>query len=266
MRSQISAAFTILSYILSASASLSSATAEETSIIVFAATSLKNSLDEISSAWTLKFGAQIKISYAASNALAKQIEEGAPADLFISADLDWMNYLEDKNLVETGARINLLGNSIVLIASKDWNRDNIRIVPNFPLVELLGDGRLALANVASVPAGKYAKAALEKLGVWSSVSNRLAEAENVRAALAFVARGEAPLGIGYITDAMTEPSLKIIGTFPPDSHPPIVYPAAIIVGSKNPRAREFLRYLSGSEAKLIFEKNGFSPLTGKSLS
>jgi len=266
MRSQIGAAFTILAYILSAPAMLSSAAGKESSVVVFAAASLKNALDEISSAWTLKFGAPIKISYAASNTLAKQIEEGAPADLFISADLDWMDYIEKKNLVKVGTRINLLGNSIVLIASKDWNKNNINIVPNFPLVELLGDGRLALANTASVPAGKYAKAALENLGVWSSVSHRLAEAENVSAALAFVARGESPLGIGYITDAMTEPSLKIVGTFPPDSHPPIVYPAAITASSKNPRAEQFFRYLSGSEAKLIFEKNGFRPFTTKSSS
>jgi molybdate transport system substrate-binding protein len=168
--------------------------------------------------------------------------------------------------VQAGTRSNLLGNAIVLVAPKDWMKGDVKIELNFSLANLLGDGRLAIANVAAVPAGKYAKAALEKLGVWSSVANKVAEAENVRAALALVARGEAPLGIVYRTDAAAEPGVKIVGTFPEDSHPPIVYPSALLVNSKGARAEEFLRYLAGPEAKAAFEKNGFIVLMHRSSS
>src|SRR6202030_1284486 len=144
-------------------------------VVVFAAASLKNALDEIATGGTAKSGVEIKTSYAASSALAKQIEEGAPADLFISADLEWMDYVDKKNLVQAGTRGNLLGNSIVLVAAKDWTKGDVKIEPNFPLANLLGDGRLAMANVAAVPAGKYAKAALETLGVWNSIANKVAE-------------------------------------------------------------------------------------------
>jgi molybdate transport system substrate-binding protein len=245
-------------------ASLLPSSAQSESVVVFAAASLKNALDEIATGWTARSGVTVKTSYAASSALAKQIEEGAPADLFISADLDWMDYVEKKSLLKTGTRSNLLGNSIVLVASKDWAKGDIKIEPNFPLAGLLGDGRLAMAGIASVPAGKYGKAALEKLGVWDSVANKVAEAENVRAALALVARGEAPLGIVYRTDAAVEPNVKIAGTFPNDSHPPIVYPAAVLASSKNTKAEDFLRYLAAPEAKAIFVKNGFTELAARS--
>jgi molybdate transport system substrate-binding protein len=256
------AAFAI-AFALAATLPSSPAGAESESVVVFAAASLKNALDEIAASWTVKSGVTVKTSYAASSALAKQIEEGAPADLFISADLDWMDYVEKKNLLKAGSRGNLLGNSIVLVASKDWTKGDVKIEPNF-LLASLGDGRLAMASVAAVPAGKYGKAALEKLGAWSSVANKVAETENVRAALALVARGEAPLGIVYRTDAAAEPSVKIVGTFPDDSHPPIVYPAAALASSKNAKAEDFLRYLAGPEAKAIFVKNGFTVFAARS--
>jgi molybdate transport system substrate-binding protein len=257
------AAFAI-AFALAATVLPSPSTAQGESVVVFAAASLKNALDEIATGWTAKSGVAVKTSYAASSALAKQIEEGAPADLFISADLDWMDYIETKNLLKAGTRGNLLGNAIVLVAPKDWTKGDIKIESNFPLAGLLGDGRLAMAGIASVPAGKYGKASLEKLGVWNSVANKLAESENVRAALALVARGEAPLGIVYRTDAAAEPSVKIVGTFPDDSHPPIVYPAAALASSKTAKAEDFLRYLAGPEAKAIFVKNGFTVLIARS--
>ncbi|SRR5579885_528409 len=232
-------------------------------VVVFAAASLKNALDEAAQTWAKKSGIEVKLSYAASSALAKQIEAGAPADIFISADLDWMDYAETKKLLRAGTRINLLGNSIVLIANKDWNKGGVKISANFPLAELLSGGRLAMADTAAVPAGKYGKEALEKLGVWNSVSGKLAQAENVRAALVLVGRGEAPLGIVYKTDAAAEPNVKIVGTFPDDSHKTIVYPAAMIDASKNAKAGEFLQYLAGPEAKAIFERHGFTALAAR---
>jgi molybdate transport system substrate-binding protein len=266
MRLPFHAAAFAIAFALAASISPSPADAQGKPVIVFAAASLKGALDEAAAVWTAKSGVEVKTSYAASPALAKQIEEGAPADLFISADLDWMDYVDKKNLMKAGTRGNLLGNSIVLVASKDWTKGAIKIEPNFPLATLLGDGRLAMAGVVSVPAGKYGKAALEKLGVWNSVANKLAESENVRAALVLVARGEAPLGIVYRTDAAAEPSVKIIGTFPEDSHPPIVYPVAALASSKNTKAEDFLRYLAGPEARAVFEKNGFIVLARRSSS
>ncbi|HLL26860.1 MAG TPA: molybdate ABC transporter substrate-binding protein [Xanthobacteraceae bacterium] len=266
MRLPFHAAAFAIAFAFAASVSASSSVAQNAPVVVFAAASLKNALDEIATGWTAKSGTEVKTSYAASSALAKQIEEGAPADLFISADLDWMEYVEKKNLVQPGTRGNLLGNAIVLVASRDWAKGDVKIEPNFPLASLLGDGRLAMAGTATVPAGKYGRAALEKLGVWNSVSSKLAEAENVRAALALVGRGEAPLGIVYRTDAAAEPNVKVVGTFPDDSHPPIVYPAAALVNSKNAKAVEFLHYLAGPEAKAIFDKNGFTVLATRSSS
>ena len=227
-------------------------------LIVFAAASLKNALDEINDAWSKRSGVAVRTSYAASSALAKQIEEGAPADVFLSADLDWMDYVEKKNLIRAGTRQSLLGNSIVLIAPKGWSKGEVKIGPNFPLASLLGDGRLSVAATATVPAGRYAKAALEKLGVWGSVERKLAEAENVRAALAFVSRGEAPLGIVYSTDAAAETSVVIVGRFPADSHPPIVYPVGVMSASKNAEAENYRKYIGGPEARKVFEKHGFA--------
>lgn len=229
-------------------------------IVVFAAASMKNALDEIAGEWSKTNKTEVKISYAASSALAKQIENGAPADLFISADLKWMDYVQEKKLAKSGTRQNLLGNTLVLIARKDEKFKDVKIEPNFDLAKLLGNDRLAVGQVDSVPAGIYAKAALEKLGVYKSVEPRLAQAENVRVALAYVSRGEAPLGIVYGTDAASEPQVMVAGTFPEGSHPPIVYPVAQLETSKNPQAAEFLKALSAPTSQAIFKKHGFSVL------
>ena len=226
-------------------------------VVVFAAASLKNALDNVGAAWKAESGKEATISYAASSALAKQIESTAPADIFISADLQWMKYLSDKKLIKPGSEVELLGNRIVLIAPKDSTAE-IAIAKDFALAKLLGDGKLAMADVKAVPAGKYGKAALEKLGVWSSVEGKVAQAENVRAALKLVAIGEAPLGIVYQTDAHAEPAVKVIGTFPSDSHEPIVYPIGITAESKNADAEAFVKFVQSAKAKSLFEEQGFT--------
>jgi molybdate transport system substrate-binding protein len=231
-------------------------------VTVFAAASLKNALDDAAKIYQAKTGDKVVISYAASSALAKQIEAGAPADIFFSADLDWMDYLAQKNLINTASRQTLLGNTLVLIAQKD-SAVSLTIDKNFPLLEALGpDGKLAMASVDSVPAGKYGKAALTYLGVWDAVSPRVAQAENVRAALALVARGEAPLGIVYGTDAKAEPAVEVVGTFPQQSHPKIEYPIALLASAK-PDARKLLDFLESPEAKSAFEAQGFSIPAGQ---
>jgi len=224
---------------------------------VFAAASMKNALDDISAAYTAKSGIKIVASYAASSALAKQIEQGAPADIFASADTDWMDYTIGKKTINEPSRVNLLGNSLVLIAPKDSRLDKVAIGPAFDLSKLVGDGKIATGDVKSVPAGKYAKAALEKLGAWQAAEPKFAMTENVRAALALVALGEAPLGIVYSTDAKVEPGVKIVGIFPADSHPAIIYPVAATATAK-PEAAGYLAFLRSSAARTIFEKYGFS--------
>jgi molybdate transport system substrate-binding protein len=229
-------------------------------VVVFAAASLKNALDETAATWSKDTGKPApKISYAASSALAKQIEQAAPADLFISADLDWMDYLAGKNLIKADTRFNLLGNKIVLIAPKDAKLATVPLT-GADLTKVLSGGRLSMANVDAVPVGKYGKAALEKLGAWNAVRDHLAQAENVRAALLLVARGEAPLGIVYSTDAAAEPNVKIVASFPADSHPPIIYPAALTKDSKNTDAKAFLDFLRSAKARTAFEKQGFTVL------
>lgn len=230
-------------------------------VIVFAAASLKGALDEVDRAWEAETGRSAKISYAASSALAKQIEEGAPADVFISADLDWMKYLSDKSLIKAGSAMKLLGNKIVLVAPADSSAE-VKIENGFDLAGLLGEGRLAMGDVKAVPAGKYGKAALESLGAWAGVEGKIAQAENVRAALRLVATGEAPLGIVYQTDAAVEPGVKIIGVFPDDSHAPIVYPIAVTAESTNSDAVRFVEYLQTDRAKNLFEAQGFTFLAG----
>jgi len=226
------------------------------SLLVFAAASLKNALDDVAALSSSK----PVISYGASSALAKQIESGAPAQIFISADLDWMDYLEQRRLLRDGTRKNILGNKLVLIApAGSTAKADIR--PGFPLGALLGDGRLATADPASVPAGKYTKAALEKLGVWDSVAGKLAPAENVRAALSLVARGETPLGTVYATDAAVDPKVRVVAVFPDGLHPPIVYPAALTsTAPASGAAADFLALLNSSAARKVFEKYGFTPL------
>lgn len=228
--------------------------------VVFAAASLKDALDAIATGWEKETGKHATISYAASSALAKQIEAAAPADMFISADLDWMDYLDKKGLIAPGTRHNLLGNSLVLIAPADGKAANVDIAPNFPLATLLGGGKLAMADPNAVPAGKYGKAALTKLGVWDAVAGSVASAENVRACLLLVARGEAPYGVVYKTDAAIEPKVKIAGTFPADSIPPIIYPIGLTAASKNPDAAAFESYLSSPPAAAVFDRYGFAVL------
>jgi molybdate transport system substrate-binding protein len=234
----------------------SPASAQEKSLTVFAAASMKNALDDIDAAYTAKTGIKMVASYAASSALAKQIEQGAPADVFASADTDWMDYATAKKTINEPTRVNLLGNSIVLIAPKDSKIDNVAIGPGFDLAKLVGDGKIATADVKSVPVGKYAKASLGKLGAWTAAEPKFAMTENVRAALALVARGEAVLGIVYSTDAQVEPGVKIVGTFPADSHPAIIYPVAATATAK-PEVADYLAFLRSSAAKAIFEKYGF---------
>jgi molybdate transport system substrate-binding protein len=236
------------------------ARAQDAKLIVFAAASLKDALDEVNAAYQREKGQETATSYAASSTLAKQIEAAAPADVFISADLDWMDYLASKNLIKTATRTNLLGNRIVLIARKD-EAQPVEIKAGFDLNKILGEGRLAIANVDSVPAGKYGKAALEKLGVWANVSNKIAQAENVRAALLLVSRGEAPAGIVYQTDAAAGTNVKIIGLFPEDTHPPIIYPIAITANATAADAAAFLAYIKSANAKPMFEAQGFTVLS-----
>ena len=235
------------------------ASAQEKGPVVFAAASLKNALDDVNAAWTAKTGKAATISYAASSALAKQIESGAPADLFVSADLAWMDELAGKSLIRPESSVELLGNSIVLVAPKGTVAP-AEISAALPLAKLLGTGKLAMANVDSVPAGKYGKAALTALGLWDGVKDQVAQAENVRAALLLVSRAEAPLGIVYKTDAAADAAVEIVGTFPKTSHPPIVYPAALTADSKAADAGAFLAFLKTDAAKALFEKQGFTVL------
>lgn len=228
-------------------------------VTVFAAASLKNALDAVNAAWQKEAGKETAVSYAASSALAKQIESGAPADVFISADLAWMDYVAEKKLIKDDTRANLLGNRIVLATGKQ-DAAAVDIKEGFDLKGLLGGGKLAMGAVDSVPAGRYGKAALEKLGVWSSVGKDVAGAENVRAALLLVSRGEAPYGIVYQTDAAADKGVKVAGIFPEDSHPPIVYPIAITADSNNPDAAAYVDFVKSDKAAALFETHGFTIL------
>jgi molybdate transport system substrate-binding protein len=226
-------------------------------LLVFAAASLKPALDEILATPSARAIGPIKASYAASSQLAHQIEAGAPAGLFISADQDWMNTVDEKNRIVRDTRVDLLGNALVLVAPKDSTTQRT-IAPNFDLAGALGkDGRLAMGEPNSVPAGKYGKAALTALGVWDAIQPRVVSADNVRAALNFVVRSEAPLGIVYRSDAMSEPAVRVVGTFPDSTHPPIVYPAAILTDHDTPAARKLLDLLRSPETQTIFRRYGF---------
>ena len=240
-------------------AALAPVAVQDKVLTIFAAASLKNALDDVDAAYSAKSGVKVVVSYAASSALAKQLEQGAPADIFISADTDWMDYSSSKKTITDSTRVNLLGNKIVLIAPKDSKIDTVSIGQGFDLAKLAGDGKIATADVVSVPVGKYAKAALEKLGAWQASEPKFAMTENVRAALALVARSEAVLGIVYETDAKVEPGVKIAGTFPADSHPAIIYPVASTATAKSDAA-SYLAFLRSEAAKAIFEKYGFTYL------
>jgi len=227
-------------------------------IVVFAAASLTDALQDVTAQAERLLGVTVKLSFAASSALARQIDNGAPADVFVSADTDWMDYLQTHARIEPGSRVDLLGNRLVLVAPAGSDA-RLKIGRDFPLAAALAGGRLAVGDPDAVPAGRYARAALTQLGVWDSVSGRLVRAENVRAALALVDRGEVPLGIVYRTDALIDKGVRIVDTFPAGSHPPIVYPVALLVGAKA-GARDYLEYLRTPAATAVFSKYGFEPV------
>jgi molybdate transport system substrate-binding protein len=230
--------------------------AKAADVLVFGAASLKEALDEQAKQFEAASGNKVVISYGASNALAKQIEAGAPADLFISADLDWMDYVDQRGLVIPSTRANLLRNSLVLIAPAA-SKSTLKIGPGFGLAAALGPNKLAMANPDSVPAGRYGKRALEYLGVWAGVEKQVARAENVRAALALVSRGEAPFGIVYSTDALSDKGVRVVDTFPAASHPPILYPVAVLTSSRSSAAKPFLGFLRSAPARATWENYGF---------
>jgi len=226
------------------------------SAMVFAAASLKEALDAVVQSFASERGGQVEVSYAASSVLARQITRGAPADIFISADTHWIEFVEKAGVVAQGSRRNLLANDLVLVAPANAKVD-VKLNFGVDLAPALGKGRLAMGEPDSVPAGMYGKSALKALGAWNAVEKRVASAENVRAALALVARGEAPLGIVYRTDALAEKRVRIVDTFPSASHPPIVYPVVILKRSSTPIATAFAGYLSTPDARAIFERYGF---------
>lgn len=242
-----------------AAAMPSLAAADEPPLVVFAAASLKTALDGIAAQWQRDTGQTLRVSYSGTAALARQIEQGAPADVFISADRDWMDYLATRHLVRDPRA--LLGNRLVLIAPAD-SGVMLTLQHGAALASALGDGRLSVANVQSVPAGRYAKAALETLGLWQDVADRLVQSADVRAALRLVARGEAPLGIVYATDARAEPLVRVVDTFDESTHAPIVYMVATVSDSTNPRSGAFIAFLSTGPARAVFEREGFSALAG----
>lgn len=230
-------------------------------VTIFAAASLRTALDEVMVSCEAATGVPSRASYAATSALARQIEAAAPADLFISADTEWMDYVAARGLIKPDSRIDLLGNELVLVAPATRSL-KLAIGPGFGLAAALGDGRLAVADPASVPAGKYARAALESLAVWPEVASRLAPAEDVRAALRLVARGEAPLGIVYRTDAAADPDVLVVGAFPASSHPPIVYPAAMTRRAGYAAAR-VLACLAAPASMPAFARWGFTAPVGR---
>jgi molybdate transport system substrate-binding protein len=233
--------------------------AADAPLTVFAAASLKESMDAATAVYGKAHGVRVRVSYASSAALARQVEQGAPADVFVSADLDWMDMLQSKGRVDAATRRDLLGNTLVLIAPKISTAAPLTLARGSDLLPLLGSqGRIAVAMTDSVPAGKYAKAAFESLGMWPALQSRTAEAENVRAALLLVARAETPLGVVYGSDANAEPRVKVLATFPADSHPSIVYPAARLAASRHPQGASFVQWLHSPEASAIFRTHGFT--------
>ena len=227
-------------------------------ITVFAAASLTNVLQDLGDAFSKDTSIPVRFSFAASSALARQIENGSRADLFFSADLEWMDYLQARKLIQPASRHDVLGNQLVLIAPVD-SKIKLKIAPHFALADAIGNGRLATGDPDSVPVGRYAHEALANLGVWDQVAARLVRAESVRSALAFVDRGEAVLGIVYATDASVDKNVRIVDVFPPDSHMPIIYPAALTMSAK-PGAAKFLAYMRGPAGNLAFQHYGFTPL------
>ena len=236
---------------------LSALTARADDVVVFAAASLTNALNEIGESFTVKTGHAIKPSYAASSALAKQVEQGAPAQVFASADLKWVDYLTEKKLVNPDTRFNLLGNTLVLVAPADSKVGHIDLSAKTDIAALAGSGRIATGNPDSVPVGLYFKQAMERAGQWAAVAPKVAAADSVRAALAFVERGEVPFGVVYATDAAISKKVKVVGTFPDTMHDPIVYPFALIAGNETAAAKAFLDFIRTNESKGVFAKYGF---------
>ena len=234
------------------------ASAADQPLTVFAAASLRESLDSVEHAWEAAGHGKIAVSYAASSALAMQIEQGAPADVFISADNDSMDYLQDRKLIEPASRFVLVRNALVLVAPATSTLQSIDLGRRDRFLAALGQGRLAVAETSSVPAGKYAKQALSKLGLWDAVSTHLAQGENVRATLEFVARGDTPLGVVYLTDARAEPRVKVLATFAEPTHQKILYPAARTTAADPKAAAEFLAFLRDKQAVAIFRAAGFT--------
>jgi molybdate transport system substrate-binding protein len=228
-------------------------------VTVYAAASLVDALNEIAANYKTSSGDTVKLSFAASSTLARQIEQGAPAGLFISADEDWMNYLAQRKLIIDDTRVDILGNQLVLIVPKEHAK-HLDIAPGFDLVGLLGSSRLSVGDPASVPAGKYAQEALTKLGLWGVAEPRLLRAESVRVALLYVERGEAAAGIVYATDAAASKAVAVAGVFPENSHAPVVYPMAVLKDGDSAATRAFSRYLRGAEAQAVFKRFGFTPL------
>jgi len=247
--------FVIAVLVLSAS-TLAPIRAGAEEVLVFAAASLKSALDEIAPAFEQQTGHDVTVSYAASSVLARQIQLGAPADIFISANVDWMDVLQDQGLIDTATRVDLLGNGLVLIGGPEQAEIG-QMRPDTDLPVLLGNGHLAMALVDAVPAGIYGKAALQSLGLWKDVQGQIAQTDNVRAALALVAAGAAPLGIVYRSDAQVEDRVRVVAAFSSDLHPPIVYPAALTT-SGTAEARDFLKHLQSQAAQSIFREQGFA--------
>lgn len=249
--------FSALLLIAVSLASTAARAQDDAGLTVFAAASLKEALDDAAAAYRKQTGVPVRVSYAASSALARQIEQGAPADVFFSADLEWMDYLQQRNRLDVATRRSLLGNRLVLIAPRA-SKAQVDLRRPATLLAALGDGRLAVGQTRTVPAGKYAKASLESLSLWNGVRPRLAESESVRAALMLVARGETPLGIVYASDAKAEPDVRVVATFPEDSHPPIVYPVAALRGARAAQAARFVQWLASPAADALFTKRGFA--------
>lgn len=236
---------------------LSAITAQAEEVFVFAAASLTNALNEVGEQFTAKTGHTIRPSYAASSALAKQVEQGAPAQVFASADLKWMDYLGEMKLINPETRFNLLGNTLVLVAPLDSKLDRVELGPKTNIAALAGDGRIATGNPESVPVGLYFKQAMERAGQWKAVESKIAAADSVRAALAFVERGEVPLGVVYSTDAAVSKKVKVVGVFPDTMHDPIVYPFALIAGKETAGSKALLDFVRSNQAKGVFAKYGF---------
>jgi molybdate transport system substrate-binding protein len=248
----------LIAWLAIGGAPASAAEANTQSLTVFAAASLTDAMQELGDGFTRETSIPVRFSFASSAALARQIENGAPADIFFSADLEWMDYLQSRHLIQRDTRHDVLGNRLVLIAPAD-SKIQLKIEQKFPLAAALGKGRLATGDPDSVPAGRYAHEALTTLGVWNGVVDRLVRADSVRSALAFVDRGEAPLGIVYETDALIDKHVRLVDVFPANSHLPIVYPIAMTSAAK-PEAARFVAYIRGRAAEAVFKAYGFLPL------